>query len=403
MHIAHFTNSYYPVISGVVRSVSEFRKALTELGHNVFVFAQNAEDYEDSEPFIFRYPSINITWPADIPATIPISPLIDLLLPPLKLDVIHAHHPILLGQAAANKADELDLPLVFTYHTQYREYTHYVPIPQERIQEFLQGAVENWLADYMRKCHHIVVPSESMRDTLIAEYGLEGQYSVIPTGLDIRHYQQAQGSELRKKRGWGEDQVMISVGRLAQEKNWKMLLNACAQVMKKIENTRLALIGDGPDKKDLEKLAEKLGIASRVEFIGKTPFEDIPTYLKAADLFVFASVTETQGIVTMEAIASGLPVVAVNATGTRDELDHGVQGLLTENDPDALAGAIEKALTEKGLLERFREATQDKAKSFDIFNQAKRLVSAYEQAIQDKKAGRTVKINREKRVFKLIE
>lgn len=403
MRIAQFTNSYYPVISGVVRSVSEFRKALSRLGHNVFVFAPNADNYEDTEPFIFRYPSINITWPADIPATIPISPVIDQLLPPLKLNVIHAHHPILLGQAAASKADELDLPLVFTYHTQYQEYTHYIPFPQERIQELLQGAVENWLADYMRKCQHIVVPSESMLDNLIADYGLEGQFTVIPTGLDTHQYESVTGEAVRQKLGWGDDLVMISIARLAQEKNWKTLIRGCARVMKKLKNTRLAIIGEGPEKNDLENLVAELELQSRVEFFGKLPFEEIPYYLKAADLFVFASVSETQGIVTMEAIASGLPVVAVDATGTRDVLDHGVQGLLTDNDPDSLAYAIDKVLTHRDLFERFRAATKEKTKSFDIFVQAKKLVGVYEQAIRDKQAGRNVKVNREKKVFKLLE
>ena len=403
MHIAFYTNAYYPVISGVVRSVSEFRKALSELGNIVFVFAQHADDYEDTEPFIFRYPSINLTWPVDVPASIPISPFIDQLLPPLKLDVIHAHHPILLGQAAAHKAADLDLPLVFTYHTQYREYTHYIPIPQERIQEFLQGAVQNWLHDFMSRCQHIVVPSESMLENLIEEYGLEGQYSVIPTGIDIRYYQQADGRELRQRKGWGNDKVMISVGRLAQEKNWKTLITACAQVLNQLKNVRLVLIGDGPERKSLENLVTELGIASKVEFVGKLPFDEIPTYLKAADLFVFASVTETQGIVTMEAIASGLPVVAVDATGTSDALDHGVQGLLTDNDPNALAHAIHRVLSEEGLLEHFSLAAQEKAQSFDIFGQAKKLISAYEQAIQAKQTGQTVKITREKKALKLID
>ena len=120
MHIAHYTNTYHPVINGVVHSVSGFRKALTDLGHNVFVFAQQQNGYEDEDPFIFRYPSLPLPVAVDIPAVIPLSPFIDRLMPSLKLDVIHTHHPVLLGQAAANKAQELDLPLVFTFHTQYR-------------------------------------------------------------------------------------------------------------------------------------------------------------------------------------------------------------------------------------------------------------------------------------------
>ena len=113
MHIAHFTNYYLPTVNGVVRSVETFRQALTQQGHNVFVFAQSDGDYEDEAPFIFRYPSLTLPGEIDIPAVIPISPFVDRLLPSLKLNVIHTHHPVLLGQTAARKAEELDLPLVF--------------------------------------------------------------------------------------------------------------------------------------------------------------------------------------------------------------------------------------------------------------------------------------------------
>ena len=123
MHIANFTNTYLPVISGVVRSIRSFRDELTHQGHNVFIFAQEHADYIDQDPFIFRYPSLNLPTEIDIPTAIPISPFIDRLLPAVKLDVIHTHHPFLLGQTAATKAQELNLPLVFTFHTQYREYT----------------------------------------------------------------------------------------------------------------------------------------------------------------------------------------------------------------------------------------------------------------------------------------
>ena len=108
MNIAFFTNSYLPVVSGVVRSVHSYRRALADLGHNVFIFTHEA-DFEDEEPFIFRYPSLPLPLPGDIPATIPVSPFIDQVLPVLKPQVIHAHHPVLLGQTAASKAEELNL------------------------------------------------------------------------------------------------------------------------------------------------------------------------------------------------------------------------------------------------------------------------------------------------------
>jgi glycosyltransferase involved in cell wall biosynthesis len=158
MRIAYFTNFYLPVVNGVVRSVQLYRKTLTDLGHDVFVFAQE-DDYEDQEPFIFRYPSLRLPLPVDIPTAFPVSSFVDQLFPRLKLDVIHTHHPFLLGQAAATKAHDHNLPLVFTFHTQYQEYTHYVPLPQEQVQEFLKNRVMNWMREFMRKSQHIDVPS----------------------------------------------------------------------------------------------------------------------------------------------------------------------------------------------------------------------------------------------------
>ncbi len=328
MHIAFFTNFYHPIVNGVVRSVASFRETLMKQGHNVFVFAQSDGSYKDNEPFIFRYPSLPLP-SGEISAAIPVSPFVDQLLPALKLDVIHTHHPILLGQTAARKAAELGLPLVFTFHTQYWEYTHYIPFPQEVIQEFLKNAVHKWLKEFMQKCQHIIIPSESMKEILVRDYGLEA-------------------------------------------------------------NLRLVLIGDGTAKESLQELAYDLGISERVTFTGSLPFEEVPAYLKAADAFSFASITETQGLVTIEAMAAGLPVVAVDGSGTRDIVEHGKQGYLVENDADALAKGLHQLLSDPGQMKRFRHNALKKSKAFDVDLLSKQMISVYEQAIQDKKADQFV-------------
>lgn len=394
MHIAFYTNTYLPVVNGVVRSVSTFRKALTALGHNVFVFAQQQNDYKDEEAFIFRYPSLPLPLSVDFSAVIPISPFMDRLLPILKPEVIHTHHPVLMGQAAANKAEELDLPLVFTFHTQYREYTHYVPIPQEAVQDFLKNIVHSWLQDYLRRCHHIVIPSESMRDILVNEYGLVGPYTIIPTGIELEPYQAADGNHIRQELGWGEDRVMISIGRLAKEKNLELLLRATALSLEDHPNLRLVLLGDGPDREELEDLSAKLGISERVTFVGEVPFDEVPAYLKSADFFGFASTTETQGLVTLEALAAQLPVVAIEASGTRDIVQHEKQGLLVAEDHLALAGAIDRLLSNEQLYQRFRKATQSRAKQYEVKALAGNLTDVYSQAIQDKERDRFVQVEK---------
>jgi len=391
MQIGHYTNTYHPSISGVVRSVSSFRDGLSLLGHNAFVFTQDAGDYEDSEPFIFRYSSLNLGWPNDFPATIPISPFMERLLPTLKLDVIHAHHPVLLGQVAASKAEELDIPLVFTFHTRYRDYTHYFPLPQESVQDFLKGAIDNWIEDYLRKVDHVVVPSESMRVVLEQQYAYDHPTSVVPTGIDLGPYEIADGLARRKELGWGDEKIIISVGRLGSEKNWLLLVKAFALVFKQHPDARLAIIGDGPEKKPLRKLCKELNITEQVEFLGKLPFDLIPATLKAADMFAFASTTETQGLVTLEAMAAGLPIVAVDAIGTRDVVDHEKDGFLAGNDPVELANAMNHLLENQEVFEHYKHTAKQKSRSLEFTLQAKKLTDVYENVIKVKNQHRKIR------------
>ncbi|GAB4432385.1 MAG: glycosyltransferase family 4 protein [Anaerolineae bacterium] len=395
MRIAHFTNTYKPNINGVARSVSTFRDALSRLGHHVFVFAQEApHKYEESEPYIFRYPGFKI--PAfDYSVTLPRSRTVNNMLPALKLQVIHSNHPIALGVVAAKKAEKLKLPLVFTFHTRYvqyaEEYTAYIPWNQFVV----DGVVVKPLASYLNRCHHIVTPSDSIRDSLVKYAGLTERVTTIPTGIDVAPFQQADGGQVRQKYGWTDEIVLVSVGRLAEEKNVKTLLDAVAQVMKQHDNTRLLLVGDGPQRGELEKYVKKLGLEKKMVFAGRVSFEQIANYLKAGDIFCFASVTETQGLVTMEAMAAGLPIVAVDATGTSDAVDDGVEGLLTADDSGALAQAISRAVNDPELRRKFSQNAVKKAASFDMMAQARKLVQVYEQAIEDQRAGRRIRIDEE--------
>jgi glycosyltransferase involved in cell wall biosynthesis len=306
--------------------------------------------------------------------------------------VIHTHHPFLLGQTAASKARDHNIPLVFTFHTQYQEYTHYIPLPQEQVQEFLKNRIMNWLREFMRKCQHIVIPSESMRSILVNDYGLMDRFTVVPTGLDIAPYKDANGAALRSEWGWNDDKVIISAGRLAEEKNWTILLQAFALAQQKQPHLRLVLIGDGPQADALRQLAGELGISERVLFTGKVLFEQIPAYLKAADLFAFASVTETQGLVTLEAMAAGLPVVAVAGPGTQDIVEDSRQGFLVQNDAEALANGIVKLIESPMLMSRFKSAALRKSRSYDNRRLARKMLKVYEQAIEDKKAGQYVTV-----------
>jgi glycosyltransferase involved in cell wall biosynthesis len=386
MHIGFFTNTYRPTMSGVVRSIDTFHEAFTNMGHTVFIFAQKAANYEDSEPFIFRYPAFEVPWANDYAFPIPYSRSISSILPSLKLDVIHSHHPFLLGETATNIAKSLNLPMVFTFHTRYDEYTHYVPFNPD----FSKMVIDRWMGRYLEKCQHIITPSESIKKILI-ESGIEGDITAVPTGINIAPFQEADGQPVREQLGWGDDIVLISIGRLAKEKNFETLLKAAAQVMRDRSHVRLVIVGGGLEEKPLIKLAEDLGIAERVKITGTIPFEEVPSYLKAADIFCFASVTETQGLVTMEAMAADLPIVAVDATGTSDAVEHGKDGLLTENDAGALAAALEQVIDDAQLRQHLMEGAKEKVQWFDINRQAQRMLGVYEEAKEAKQENRYIK------------
>ena len=397
LHIAHFTNTYFPVMSGVVRSISTFRQAQEKLGHTVFIFGQEASKYEDTEPFVFRYPSFNIPI-RNYPATIPVSNHIDWVMPKLKLDVIHAHHPAPMGNAAADKAKKLNVPLVFTHHTRYQEYVQYMALPDDLVRDM----IERQLADYMQKCQHIISPSESIKQMIEETYGIQERVTVIPTGIDLEPYRSANGRVVRQQRQWTDDKkIIISVGRLTPEKNFDTLIQAFAIVAKTHPEAILAIIGDGPETESLQKLTKKLGIKNRVDFVGRVPFEQMPSHLKAADYFAFASITETQGLVTLEAMAADLPVIAVDATGTSDIVEDGKDGILTENNPDSLAAGIQRVLDDPDLAQHLQTGAIAKAEEFETLHVTRKMLAVYEQAIEDKKAGIFVRPDKRKPIYKV--
>ena len=375
LRVAMFTNVYLPTMNGVVVSVESFRKALTQLGHHPYILAPASGEIEDRAPYVFRYPAVELPL-QKYPLTLPVSPYVDRLLRNLKPQVLHANHPALLGRVAERKSEELNLPLVFTYHTRYADYSHYAsPLPQENVKEF----IEAWLGVFISNCHHLVVPSESIKGLLQQTYPIVGHISVVPTGIDLDHFQNLDRAKARQQLGWDADQrVLISVGRLAKEKNFDLLLQAFAHLPD--DGSKLVLVGSGDEQRPLEKLAQELGIQSRCQFTGPVTNTDIPTYLAAADLFVFASLTETQGLVTLEAMAAGLPVVAVDASGTRDAVSSECS-LLTEADSHALARGIAEMLARQDLSQ-VRQAARQRAAQFSLLAQGQQMVEVYQKAIE---------------------
>lgn len=380
-----FSNVYAPVVNGVATSVKSFREGLEELGHQVYIFAPGG-DTEHEERFVFHYPAIELPM-QKYPLAVPVSTLADQVFPVLKPDIIHAHHPALLGRAAARKSEDYGIPFVFTYHTRYHDYAHYAePFPKDRIKEL----ITHWLGHFMTSCHRLIVPSQSIKELVAETYGVDRNVSVVATGIDFDRFGQAESR--RQSLGWKEDEViLISAGRLAREKNFDLLIEAFSKLPQEL-GARLVILGEGDHRPALEQLAEQLGVAERVDLVGLVPFEQMPHYLSSADLFCFASVTETQGLVTLEAMATGLPVAAVEASGTSDVVDSGVEGLLTEVDASALAGAMERLVRSPELRHVYAEAARSKARQYDHLAQARKLTEVYLLAREDSLSGRRLQV-----------
>ena len=398
LRVGQFTNVYKPVINGVVTSVATFRESLIEQGHSVFLFAPDGGAYEDEEACVFRYPSLGL--PMQVyPLAVPLSPAIDWLIPRLKLHVLHANHPFLLGQVAAWKSQKQNIPLVFTYHTRYREYSHYVPaLPKSMVQDFIDA----WVGDYLEKCHAGIVPSAGIGRLLKARYGLDDGVFPIPTGIQLARWQTA--SDERPFEACGNDRILISAGRLEEEKNWACLVEAFARLVSQESAAQLFILGEGSQRDELGRLATQLGVGERVHLPGHV---NLPAWFQSADLFCFASITETQGLVTLEAMATGLPVVAVRATGTDDVVFDGENGFLTENDPEALCQAMLKILKDGELRARMSERSRQKASEHDADRAALRLVEVYRDAMERQREGRRLQpvqahVTFEERIRKLL-
>ncbi|MDH7486039.1 MAG: glycosyltransferase [Anaerolineae bacterium] len=377
MRIGIFSNTYKPVISGVVTSISLFRRGLMERGHEVFVFAPTCRGYEDDEEGIFRYPAIDLPESLNSSLALPFSPRISRLLPTLGLDVIHSHHPIIMGNEAVRVARKLEVPLVFTCHSRYEDFSEYVPVGQLG-DPLVKMAIRRLVTDYANECDLVLCPAQHVR-RLLEEYGVTRPMEIVPSPVRLDAFAHGEGGWVRQKHGFGAgERVLVYVGRLALEKDISFLLRAFRRVLAQEPRGRLLLVGSGPEEKHLRRLAEELDIAERVVFAGYVEHVQVPDYLAAADLFVFASWSETQGLSLLEAMAAGLPAVVVRTWATEEMLTPGVDGVLVEADEAAFAAAVVHLLRDEEQRAALAQQARRTAQRYSIEACAERLEQAYE-------------------------
>ena len=382
MHICMFTNTYLPHVGGVARSVHNFAQDLQKAGHRVLIVAPTfpeagIDDTEDD--MILRVPAIQNFNGSDFSMRIPVPFYINEKLDDFKADIIHSHHPYLLGDAAFRAARRRRLPLVFTHHTLYEEYTHYVTGDNEDFKRFAR----NLSTMYANLCDQVVAPSKSIAD-LIQDRGVTTPVTEIPTGVDTAFFGSADGHAFKKTWQIPENAFVIGhVGRLAPEKNLAFLSKSVARSMKSLADTWFCVAGEGPEKAQIRDIFAAHNLLDRLVLTGNLTGKDLADAYQAMDMFVFSSKSETQGMVLTEAMAAGTPVIALDAAGVREVVRHNRNGVLLYGDADdkAFSQALCDAVSHPEKTAAWQQCALQTAQDFSREVCAQKLSDLYAHAI----------------------
>lgn len=370
------TNNYKPFVAGVPVSVERLTESLRDLGHEVVVFAPTYKGMKEEEGVV-RYRSVvkGVCCGAAVPDCL--DPGIEKAFEEGNFDMIHVHHPMLIGWTALHLSKKYHVPIVLTYHTRYEQYLHYVGL----------SCAKNILPAYVRKfasrCDGVIAPTPGMKEYL---EGLQvnAPVFVLPTGIGKEGFlpEEEKVRRLRTELVGDKRHLFVTVARLAKEKNLEFLLDSLA-IRKEFQKAdfKLALIGEGPEKCHLQEYAEKLRLENEVIFVGKVPNCEIKNYCAAAELFLFSSTSETQGIVSLEAMAVGTPVLAVEATGTRDIVRNGENGWMTQESASEFARKLDWLLENSAdRIAPLRQGAKQTAACYGEQATAMRAVACYREA-----------------------
>ncbi|HMO83579.1 MAG TPA: glycosyltransferase [Lacipirellulaceae bacterium] len=380
MRIAMFTNTYLPHVGGVARSVSTFEEELRTRGHEVRIVAPEFPDSDETTSDVLRTPAIQHFNGSDFSVRLPLPGLIADWLDGFEPEVVHSHHPFLLGDAALRYAWERRLPLAFTHHTVYEQYTRYVPLDSEALRRVaIQMAVE-----YCELCTHVVAPSESI-ETLLRDRGVSTPISVIPTGIDLEFYSSGDDQGFRDQYGIPADAIVLGhVGRLAGEKNLEFLGRAVSAYLADHPESVFLVVGGGEQAEAFRNTLLAKAQPGQALFVGKKTGRALADAYAAMDLFVFSSQSETQGMVLAEAMASGAPVVALDGPGVRDVVTR-ENGRLLPGDAteQQFSAAIEQLTQRPGQLRRLANQAQRSIAAFSVKQCTDRLEDLYRQLIDE--------------------
>lgn len=350
LRIAQFTNNYLPFIGGVPISIERLRRGLEALGNEVMVIAPSYRGQPEDEPRVLRVPSLlAMGEKREFRLANIFLPRIRQQVKAFRPDIIHLHHPFWLGSLGLFIGRRLRIPVVYTYHTRLEHYAHFVPLPGMLFRNLISHAL---IKRFANKCDGVIVPTYSAEEYL-RMIGVKSDTFVQPTGIEYQRFQTVEEDDiqaLREKLGLHNERVLISVSRLSNEKNIDFMIDAVASLKTCTESPfRLLIIGDGHQRDRLQSRIDELGLQQQITLVGSVPPDTMATYYRLGDLFLFASKSETQGMVILEAMAAGLPVVAVRSSGIDDVVRQGYNGYKTPENRDQWRDRVLQLLDDEAL------------------------------------------------------
>lgn len=377
MKILMMTNTYTPIVGGVERSIELFTESFWAKGHDVLIVTPEFDGVPKKEKGIVRIPALRNFNGSDFSVRLPVPIDLFVELDKFKPDIIHSHHPFLLGDTALRIANRYKTPLVFTHHTKYEDYTHYVPMDSPGMKKF----VIELSTGYANLCDHVFAPSQSIKDLIISR-GVKTPVDVVATGIDLDKFAKSDVPAFRKKWKIDQDDFLVGhLGRIAPEKNIDFLSKAVLLFLKGNPKAKYMVVGYGPSLDKIKKQFAAQNISQQLIVTGKLGGQELIDAFHAMDVFAFASKTETQGVVLMESFASSTPIVALKATGVVDVLKDGVNGLMLENESaDEFAAALKKmqGLTSKEM-DAFKRKALESMKEYSIDATSEKALSIYKK------------------------
>jgi 1,2-diacylglycerol 3-alpha-glucosyltransferase len=376
MRIGMMADAYKPHISGITTYIALNKREMENAGHQVYVFTFGDEDYEDEEPNIIRsggVPIVDTGYYLNYRYKREARKLLQ------TMDIVHVHHPFLSGSIGLRICRPRGIPLVFTNHTRYDLYAQaYLPILPDVIGETMLHA---YMPAFCRACDQTIAPSAGMREILV-KFGVDVPIQVVPNGVDIKPFLNCDDVQDRKQFGFNtDDVVLIYVGRLGPEKNMPFLLRSFAGISQAYEKACLLIVGDGPERDNLEDRVQAMGIAERVIFTGMVSYTKLPGYLHMSDAFVTASVTEVHPLSVIEAMSAGLPVLGIKSPGVGDTVQDGVTGYLATEDLAAFTAKMVRLVSEHDRRREMGFNAQKASEQYAIEKTTRTMLNLYEETI----------------------